>query len=84
MAQSVPSFETMLATATVNLFLVCSPKHIVLYCSPSSLANVLDEHRIQSEEAGCDGFITKPLTPTALADIRARAEAMAARRHLTA
>lgn len=50
-------------------------RHVPIICFT---ANVLDEHRIQSEEAGCDGFITKPLTPTALADIRARAEAMAA------
>ena len=40
-------------------------------------ANVLDVHRIESEQAGCDSFITKPLTPTALAEIRERASEMA-------
>ena len=40
-------------------------------------ANVLNEHRLESERAGMDAFITKPLSAEDLAALRRRAQVQA-------
>ena len=41
-------------------------------------ANVLEEHRAECENAGFDGFLTKPLRRENLAELRDRAQAYTA------
>jgi CheY-like chemotaxis protein len=40
-------------------------------------ANVLEEHRLECEQAGMDSFATKPLRANVLAELRQRATAYA-------